>query len=48
MSEEKCNTKSILCIAFMSELKCVLSGSTEWDFWHDPEQMTQADISRSN
>ena len=36
------------CIPFMSELKCVLSGVSVWDFWHDPEKMAEAETAVFN
>ncbi|MBS4980393.1 MAG: uroporphyrinogen decarboxylase family protein [Lachnospiraceae bacterium] len=34
----------VLCVPFMSELKCRVSGSSVWDFWHDAEKMAETEI----
>lgn len=38
----------ILCIPFMGEFKCSLSGISIWDFWHDPQKMAEAEIRTFN
>ena len=32
------------CVPFMSEIKCRLSGSSIYDFWHDSQSMVQTEI----
>lgn len=31
-------TDRVLCVPFMSELKCRVSGISVWDFWHDAKK----------
>ncbi len=38
----------IPCVPFMSEFKCVLTGTSVWDFWHDPRKMADAEIAVFN
>lgn len=42
--EEGRETDRVLCVPFMSELKCRVSGISVWDFWHDAEKMSETEI----
>lgn len=37
-------TDRILCVPFMSELKCRISDVSVWDFWHDAKKMVETEI----
>ncbi len=36
------------CIPFMGEFKCRLTGTSVWDFWHDPQKMAEVEIAAFN
>ena len=38
----------IPCVPFMGEFKCNLTGTSVWDFWHDPQKMADTEIAAFN
>ena len=38
----------IPCVPFMGEFKCSLTGTSVWDFWHDPQKMADTEIAAFN
>ena len=38
----------VMCMPFMGELKCALTGCTVYEFWHDKEKMLEAEIAAYN
>ena len=42
--EEGKEADRVLCVPFMGEMKCKISGISVWDFWHVPKKMADAEI----